>query len=122
VAGVELTLLDCVRYFHKAAGINSVAQITKDLGAKADPGKLAKAAKLYENSAVRRLGYLLDHAGHVRQAKVLEQFARRAKSMKPLDPSIKPLTESLAPLYKKNGHEKDARWMLVINEPVEIDF
>lgn len=122
VAGVELTLLDCVRYFHKAAGINSVAQITKDLGAKANPGKLAKAAKAYENSAVRRLGYLLDYAGHVRQAKVLEPFARRAKSMKPLDPSIKPVTESLAPLYEKDGHEKDARWMLVINEPVEIDF
>ena len=26
VAGVELTLLDCVRYFHKAAGINGVAK------------------------------------------------------------------------------------------------
>jgi predicted transcriptional regulator of viral defense system len=117
VAGVELTLLDCARYFHKAAGINGVAQIVQDLGAKADPRKLAKAAAVYENSAVRRLGYLLDHAGHVRQAKVLEPFARKAKSMKPLDPSVKPLTESLAELC-----EKDAKWMLVINEPVEIDF
>lgn len=117
VAGVELTLLDCARYFHKAAGINGVAQIVQDLGASADPRKLAKAAKAYENSAVRRLGYLLDHAGHVRQAKVLESFARKAKSMKSLDPSIKPLTESLAKL-----HEKDAKWMLVINEPVEIDY
>ncbi|HFD87525.1 MAG TPA: hypothetical protein ENJ35_07610 [Gammaproteobacteria bacterium] len=122
VAGVELTLLDCARYFHKAAGINGVAQIARDIGAKADPGKLAKAAKIYENSAVRRLGYLLDHAGHVRQAKILEPFARKAKSMKSLDPSVKPLTESLAPLYEKDGHEKDTRWMLVINEPVEIDF
>ena len=122
VAGVELTLLDCARYFHKAAGINGVAQIAKDIGAKADPGKLAKAAMAYENSAVRRLGYLLDHAGHSRQAKILEPFARKAKSMKPLDPSVKPLTESLAPLCEKDGHEKDTRWMLVINEPVEIDF
>ncbi len=122
VAGVELTLLDCARYFHKAAGINGVAQIAKDLGAKADPGKLAKAAKVYENAAVRRLGYLLERAGHARQAKVLEPFARKAKSMKPLDSSVKPLTESLAPLYEKDGHEKDTRWMLVINEPVEIDF
>jgi hypothetical protein len=37
--------------------------------------------------------------------------------MKSLDPSVKPLTESLAKLY-----EKDAKWMLVINEPVEIDY
>jgi len=117
VAGVELTLLDCARYFHKAAGINGVAQIAQDLGAKADPRKLAKAAAVYENSAVRRLGYLLDHAGHVRQAKILEPFAKKAKSMKLLDPSIKPLTESLTEL-----HENDAKWMLVINERVEIDF
>ncbi|WP_018405743.1 type IV toxin-antitoxin system AbiEi family antitoxin domain-containing protein [Marinobacter gelidimuriae] len=85
VAGVELTLLDCARYFHKAAGINGVAQIVQDLGAKANPRKLAKAAMAYENSAVRRLGYLLDRAGHARQAKVLEPFARKAKSMNELD-------------------------------------
>ena len=117
VAGVELTLLDCARYFHKAAGINGVAQIAKDLGASADPRKLANAAATYENSALRRLGYLLDRAGHARQAKALEAFARNAKSMKPLDPSVKPLMESLA-----QRHEKNAKWMLVINEPVEIDF
>lgn len=117
VAGVELTLLDCARYFHKAAGINGVAQIVKDLGASANPRKLEKAAMAYENSAVRRLGYLLDRVGHARQAKVLQPFASQAKSMKPLDPSVKPHIESLADV-----HEKDAKWMLVINEPVEIDF
>lgn len=117
VAGVELTLLDCIRYFHKAAGINGVAQIVKDLGANADPRKLAKIAMCYENSAVRRLGYLLERTGHMRQARALEPLARKAKSTKPLDPSIKPLVESLA-----GPHQKDARWMLVINELVEIDF
>ena len=116
VAGVELTLLDCARYFHKAAGINGVAQITKDLGANADPRKLEKAASVYENSAVRRLGYLLDHFGYLRQARVLESFARKAKSMKPLDPSIKPLSESIAEDYEKNS-----KWKLIINESVEID-
>src|SRR3990172_7197549 len=117
VAGVELTLLDCVRYFHKAAGINGVAQIAKDIGAKANPRALAKAAAVYENSAVRRLGYLLDHAGHVRQANALEPFVKKAKTAVPLDPSVKPLIESLDEL-----HEKNAKWKLVINEPVEIDF
>ncbi|HEB87532.1 MAG TPA: hypothetical protein ENI68_11030 [Gammaproteobacteria bacterium] len=117
VAGVELALLDCTRYFRKAAGINGVAQITKDLGGSANPPKLAKAAMAYENSAVRRLGYLLNRVGHARQAKALEPFASKAKSMKPLDPSIQPLTELLA-----QQHEKDTKWMLVINESVEIDF
>lgn len=117
VAGVELTLLDSARYFHKAGGISGVAQIAKDLGASADPRKLAKAAAAYENSAVRRLGYLLDRSGHARQAKILEPFARKAKSMKPLNPSVKPLIESLG-----DQHERNSKWMLVINEPVEVDF
>lgn len=119
VAGVELTLLDCARYFHKAAGINGVAQVAKDLGADADPRKLAKIASAYENSTVRRLGYLLEHTGHVNQAKALESFVERAKSIKPLDPSIKPMSEALGELYE---HEKDEKWALEINEPVEVDF
>jgi predicted transcriptional regulator of viral defense system len=117
VAGVELTLLDCARYFHKAAGINGVAQITRDIGAGANPHKLAQAAAVYENSAIRRLGYLLELYGHARQARALEPFARKAKSMKPLDPSIK-LINGLS----TGQYEKDSRWMLVINETVEIDF
>lgn len=56
VAGVELTLLDMCRYFHRAAGINGAAQAVHDLGKKADPRILAKAASAYENSAVRHSG------------------------------------------------------------------
>ena len=115
VAGVELTLLDCTRYLHRAAGINAVAQIASDLGHKAEPRRLAKLAKVYQNSSVRRLGYLLDLAGHARQAKALEPFAREAKSLKPLDPAVKPLVASPAPSVKKNP-----KWMLLINERVEI--
>jgi len=116
VAGIELTLLDCARYFHRAAGINGVAQIVKDLGAKADSRKLAKLAGVYENSSVRRLGYLLELAGHVRQARALEPFASKAKSVKPLDPSVKSFIAPPASPPLKNP-----RWMLVINEPVETD-
>ena len=116
VAGVELTLLDSARYFHKAAGIDGLAQIAKDLGPQADSRKLAKAAAFYENAAVRRLGYLLERSGHARQAHALEPLASKAKSMKPLDPSVNPLHESLA-----GGDEKDTKWKLVINVPVETD-
>lgn len=117
VGGVELTLLDCVRYFHKASGINGVAQIVQDLGAKADPRKLARAAAAYENSSVRRLGFLLDRAGHARQSKVLEPFAQKAKTAVLLDPAIKPLIASAGDAYAK-----DVKWKLRINESVEIDF
>ena len=115
VAGVELTLLDCVRYFHKAAGINGVAQIAKEIGAKANPRTLAKAAAAYENSAVRRLGYLLEWAGHGRQARALEPFVRQAKTTLSLDPAVKPIVAALAPV-----HERNAKWKLMINETVEV--
>ena len=115
VAGIELTLLDCARYFHKAAGINGVAQIARDIGAKAVPRKLAKAAAAYENSAVRRLGYLLDQAGHHRQASALEAFVRQAKTMMPLDPAVKPIVAALDKV-----HEKNSKWKLIINETVEM--
>lgn len=115
VAGVELTLFDCVRYFHKAAGMNGVAQVAKDIGAKANPRMLAKAAAAYENSAVRRLGYLLERAGHGRQAHTLEHFVRQAKTLLPLDPAVKPLVEALAQVQERN-----TKWKLLINEAVEI--
>lgn len=117
VAGVELTLLDTARYFHKAAGVDGLAQIAKDLGARADPRRLAKAAAFYENAAVRRLGYLLNLAGHGRQAHALEPFANKAKSMKLLDPSVKPLRELVG-----GAEVMDRTWKLVINVPVETDF
>ena len=116
IAGIELTLLDCARYYHKASGINGLAQIVRDLGAKAATGKLADAAKSFVNSAVRRLGYLLQHFGHNRQARALLPYAAKAKSLKPLDPSVK----SLAALGTQL-HETDSTWKLIINDIVETD-
>lgn len=117
IAGVELTLLDSIRYFHKAAGLNGVAQIVKDIGAKARPRLLVRAAAAYENTVVRRLGYLLELFGHLRQAAVLESFAAKAKSEVALNPSVHSIASSLDGL-----HGKDSKWKLVINEPVEVDF
>lgn len=116
VAGIELTLLDCARYFHQAAGINGVAQIVKDIGGKAKPRQLAQAAAVYERSTVLRLGYLLDLANHARQAAALASFAKQVKSAPSLDPSVKSLMASA----RHDVH--DAKWKLVINTPVDVDF
>jgi predicted transcriptional regulator of viral defense system len=116
VAGVDLTLLDICRYFHQAGGINGAAQAIHDLGRKADARILAKAACVYENSAVRRLGYLLERFGHSRQANALRPFAEKAKSFKALDPSVKPIVPELAEVEERN-----AEWKLSVNVPVEID-
>jgi predicted transcriptional regulator of viral defense system len=117
IAGVELTLLDMCRYFHRAGGINGAAQAVSDLGKKADPRILAKVASAFENSAVRRLGYLLEQFGHIRQANVLRVFVKKAKSFKDLDPGAKPIVAAL-----RDTEEKSPEWMLVINVPVEIDL
>ncbi|QVL33827.1 type IV toxin-antitoxin system AbiEi family antitoxin domain-containing protein [Telmatocola sphagniphila] len=116
IAGLELTLLDICRYFHKAAGINGAAQAVHDLGKNANPRILAKAASAYENSAVRRLGYFLERFGHNRQAESLKDFAKKAKSFKALDPAVKPLVAELGLLDEKNPD-----WMLIINVPVELE-
>ena len=116
VVGVELLLLDVVRYFRQAAGLNGAAQIVYDLGGNADPRKLARAAAVYENSTARRLGYLLEHFGHARQAASLCSLALKAKSLKPLDPSVR-LVASLA-----RAKAPDApAWKLSLNVPLEID-
>ena len=117
VAGVELTLLDSARYFHKAAGINGAAQIAHDLGAKADAQKLSVVAQFYESSAVRRLGYLLEHFGHHSQADALAPIASKAKSTKPLDPAVRFITKAQAPA----SYSIDRKWKLAINTSVEID-
>jgi hypothetical protein len=118
VAGIELVLLDAVRYFHQAAGLNGAAQIVHDLGARADARKLARAAAAYENSTARRLGYLLEHFGHQRQASALRPFAKAAKSLKPLDPSAK----RLAALLRGADKPREApTWKLSLNVPLEID-
>jgi predicted transcriptional regulator of viral defense system len=117
VAGVELTLLDCARYFHKSAGINGLAQIVKDIGERADARKLAEAAVVYENASVRRLGYLLDQAGCEFQASALEPFVKIAKTSLLLDPSVRPLISSIS-----EDAPRVAKWKLIINEPDEADF
>jgi predicted transcriptional regulator of viral defense system len=116
VAGVELTLLDCVRYMHRAGGLGSVAQIAKDLGAHADPRRLARAAAHYEGAAVRRLGYLLEQAGHAKQSWALHVYADSARHFAPLDPSVKLIVAAFADVP-----ERDASWKLLLNEIVEVD-
>ena len=118
VAGIELLLLDAVRYFNHAAGLNGAAQIVHDLGANASPRELAHLAALYENSTVRRLGYLLEHFGHRRQAAALRPFASTAKSMKPLDPSARRIVALGSGARKSN---ESVNWKLHLNTPVEID-
>ncbi|MBK6470518.1 MAG: hypothetical protein IPF94_07220 [Betaproteobacteria bacterium] len=80
-------MLDLRALQHRAGGLGGVAQIAKDLGAHADARRLARAAAHYEGAAVRRLGYLLEQAGHTKQAKALRVYAETARHFAPLDPA-----------------------------------
>ena len=57
---------------------------------------------------MRRLGYLLELAGHEAQAGALDQFARKAKSVKLLDPS-----SGIEPM------EMSGRWKIAVNRVVK---
>jgi predicted transcriptional regulator of viral defense system len=105
-AGIELTLLDCACWFHKAGGISTVGEITRDLGSKATPRKLATLAKAYDSPTARRLGFLLEQAGHEEQAKALEPFAEDAKK-----------TALLDPISKQEPTEMSGRWKIAVNAP-----
>lgn len=104
-AGIELTLLDCTRWFHKAGGISALAGILRELGAKARPARLAALARDCENPAVMRLGYLLERAGHEEQARALDPFTKKAK------------LELLDPTSKIDPTEMSGRWKIAVNDP-----
>ncbi len=79
---------------------------------------LKEAERLREQGATaRRLGYLLEHFGHARQAASLRPLARKAKSLTPLDPSVR-LVASLARSAKIS---EAPTWKLSLNVPLEID-
>jgi predicted transcriptional regulator of viral defense system len=116
VAGLELTLLDCVRYVHRAGGLNNVAQIVKDLGGKVSPTKLRQIAKDYGPAVSCRLGYLLEWLGYARQAAGLSDAARGMKSYKPLS------TGMLNDMEIFPGEvARDERWKLLLNEMPEVE-
>jgi len=95
VAGVELTLLDCARYFHKSAGISGLAQIRQRHRSAGQRPQTRQAATVYENASVRRLGYLLDRLDTSHKP-VRSNPSSSSKTSLPLDPSVKPLITSLA--------------------------
>jgi predicted transcriptional regulator of viral defense system len=116
VAGVELTLLDCVKYVHRAGGLNNVAQIVKDLGAQASPTKLREIAKGYGPAVSCRLGYLLEWLGYGRQGAGLSDMANAMKSFKPLVTKRRNDVEIFPDEASRNE-----RWKLLLNEVPEVE-
>lgn len=64
VSSVELTALDLVRYPNAAGGMDNLATVLAELGARLDPQKLAALSAAAERPVVQRLGHLLERLGH----------------------------------------------------------
>ena len=79
------------------------------LGDKANPRKLAN---VYENSSVRRLGYLLELGRYGRQAKVLEPFPRSQ-----IPETARSCGQALGRFPRFPAGE-EPKWMLLINERI----
>jgi predicted transcriptional regulator of viral defense system len=116
VAGLELTLLDCVKYVNRSGGLHNVAQIVKDLGGKVSPRTLRQAARAYGPSVSCRLGYLLEWSGHSRQAAGLAEAVLGMKSYKPLLTGVMDDVEILP-----GEVSRDERWKLLLNEMPEVE-
>src|SRR5665213_3002492 len=64
VSSLELTMLDLIRYPRAAGGLDDIATIVGDLGARIHPEKLSFLSAAFERSGIQRLGCLLERGGH----------------------------------------------------------
>ncbi|MFQ5830024.1 MAG: type IV toxin-antitoxin system AbiEi family antitoxin [Candidatus Methylomirabilia bacterium] len=112
VSTPEATSLDLVRYVESVGHLGNVATVLADLAEKLDGKHLVEAAQAdAELSCVQRLGYLLDrvNAGHV-----TNPLAKWLGSQLPLPVPLRPDS----PLQDAT---KDTRWLVLVNETVEVD-
>ena len=118
VSSPELTALDLVRYIHVAGGVDAVATVLNDLGAKIDGESLATIAGNFDRACVQRLGYLLDRLGHAERADAMHKHLSATKTV----PGV-----ALEPQRHSNDSpsippaERSERWRVTVQREPEID-
>ncbi len=117
LAGVELTLVDCLRYVRQLGGIDHAAQMVKDLAGEARPDRLADLAPWLESTTIRRLGYLLEKLGYPRLAQVFKPFAAISKNWVPLSS----FDTHLFMVGDTPISARDSTWKLILNHSLELD-
>jgi hypothetical protein len=111
------TLLDCARYFHKSAGSTGLLRLSKTSELRPTPINLPRPPRSTKTPPFAGLDACLIRLVTGQRPMHSNPTSKRAKTSLFLDPYVKPLIASLA---EKGSHR--ARWMLIINEPVEADF
>jgi len=107
----ETTALELVGYPSRAAGLDNVATVLRDLAEEMAADRLIEAAGLSPVSWSQRLGYLLDRVGEPALAGSLRPFvAARARSFTPLRRAA-----------DRSGAERNGIWKLILNVEIEPD-
>lgn len=111
VSGIELTLLDLLRYPHAGGGLDNIATVVSDLGDKADPHTLAALSASFERTACQRLGHLLQRVGHGQHASVLNEAltSRTDLPWVELEPA-----QASDPDFAREVRERDATWHVIV--------
>jgi predicted transcriptional regulator of viral defense system len=118
ISSIELTALDLLRYPHAAGGIDSIATVLKDLGARLDAAKLATLAIHFERTTIQRLGYLLERLGHTSLTEALHNvlFEKSPVPWVQLEP-----VDRKQPKPDQPPLEKNERWHVTVHRYPEID-
>lgn len=119
ISSLELTMFDLLRYPHAGGGLSNVLTVLSDLGARADPHKLAALAPAFERSVVQRLGHLLGKLGHQQATGALYDALTRQHAQLPwveLEPSQAGDRD-----FASTPTARDERWHVIVREPPEPD-
>lgn len=117
LASPELTTWDLFRYPHASGGLNHVATVLSDLGAKLQPNRLAALAPAFDTAALQRLGYVLDRLGHHAPAYALAPiFAAAKPGWVEFDPA-----DASDPDFAPDPIVRDPRWRIIVRREPEVD-
>ena len=118
ISSVELTALDLLRYPHAVGGIDSIATVLKDLGARLNANKLATLAVHFERTTIQRLGYLLERLGYTALTEALRNvlFSKSPVPWVQLEPM-----DRKQPNLGEPPLEKNERWRVTVHRYPEID-
>lgn len=108
----EVTAIDLVRYIHSIGNPSSVAVVLRELSENLDRRRLLRAVREeVELACVQRLGYLLEQVG-------------AAKTVAPVAAWLAGQLPRPVPL-RTSGHAAgallDRRWMVLVNDKIELD-
>jgi predicted transcriptional regulator of viral defense system len=117
LASPELTAWDLLRYPHASGGLDHIATVLSDLGAKLQPNRLAALAPAFDTASLQRMGYVLDRLGHHAPAYALGPiFAAAKPAWVELDPA-----DASNPDFAPDVLERDGRWRVVVRRQLEAD-